>query len=89
MAVRPLRHLNHELGHWVRNTIEMWIRKNWGTNHVCSQSHIVCHGNVSHKMRRPVPDGVVQSSMLGHHAAIAPGSRAGSSSFQLRTSYHS
>jgi hypothetical protein len=66
-SVRPLGHRNHELGHWLRSTIKVWIRKNRGASHVCPPSHIVRHGNVKHKMRNPVPGTVVQSPLLRHH----------------------
>src|SRR6185369_12089835 len=66
-SVRPLGHRNHELGHWLRSTIKVWIQQNRGARHACTPSHSVCHGNVKHEMRKPVPGAVVQSPLLPHH----------------------
>src|ERR1043166_5327587 len=66
-SVRPLRHRNHELGHWLRSTIKVWIGKNRRASLVCPPSHIVSYGNVKHKMWNPVSGAVVQSPLLRHH----------------------
>src|SRR5215472_5518051 len=66
-SVRPLGHLNDELGHWLRITIEVRSHVNLGLRYVCTPGLSVFHGNIKHKMGRAVPALAVKESLLRKH----------------------
>src|SRR5215472_9334066 len=66
-SVRPLGHLNDELGHWLRITIEVRSYVNLGLRYVRTPGLSVFHGNVKHEMGRAVPAFAVKESLLRKH----------------------
>src|SRR6267154_5232606 len=74
-SVRPLGHRNHELGHWLRSTIKVWIHQNRRVRRACTPSLSVFQWNVKHEMGETVPAAVVKAPLLrqhiGHRAGLA------------------
>src|SRR5215472_10245802 len=66
-SVRPLGHLNDELGHWLRITIEVRSYVNLGLRYVRTPGLSVFHGNIKHEMGSAVPAFAVKESLLRKH----------------------